>query len=93
MPHPVTTVIDNIIDAAPEYSMENYLQDKGLSGSPLLRKLMSDEETREALGGISRMTLHRLRKARLLTSVRIKSRVFFDPKDVETFIENQKDCH
>ena len=88
----VTQTIDNIIEATPGYSLEKYLEDKGIkpAESAPAKRLLTSEEARLYLGGISRMTLHRLTSRGEIPLVRIGTRTLLDPDDLDAFIRQAK---
>lgn len=54
------------------------------------RRLISVEEARDWLGGISRSTLYALVKAKELSLVKIGSRSFVQVKDLDEFVERKQ---
>ena len=84
-----TQMIDMIIAAADGYTIETYLEEKGIT-SKTMRRLLNTEEALLYLGGLSRMSLHRRIKSGEIKPVRIGSRTLFDPGDLDKFIEKHK---
>ena len=84
--HSTTEMIDRLIASTPDYDLDRFLEDKGVTISSTFR-LLTTTEVCELLR-ISRMTLHRLRAD--LQPVRIGARTLFDPGDVNRLIEARK---
>jgi excisionase family DNA binding protein len=54
-------------------------------------RLLSEPQVRARLGGISRMTLTRIRDRGELPAIRIGRRRFFDPADVKAYIDRNRE--
>ena len=54
--------------------------------------LFTEGDARAELGGISRATLLRLRQRGELAFVRVGRRVFFRPRDLEDYIERNREA-
>ena len=87
-------MIDRLLEMEPGYGIDQYLIEKGLAPpEPTSRPenhLLTSDEVKGRLGGISRMSLHRLVVAGQLPVVRIGSRTLFDPGDVDAFVKRAK---
>jgi hypothetical protein len=57
-------------------------------GQPPL--LVDEREARRLLGGLSVKTMYNLRRSGELPSVKIGSRIMYDPTDLRAFVERRK---